>query len=223
MVGGAVLSLVADRVGARERTLRAAVLLSAWAPFATFAALLLGRSATQAADFVRRTAEFAAVLVSWLAFRRAQQVSNVQRAKIEATVRRVVGAALALSAVVILLLAVARWLRPTPTGSVVLGFAIALLGAATNGWFWARYRRFERQERSPIVAAQARLYRAKTFVDAAVLAALGSVWWLGDGVTGRATDLAGSVIVAFYLAWSAAKQLADAEATRNDGADDVGI
>lgn len=198
---------------ARERTLRAAVLLSAWAPFATFAALLIGRSATQAADFVRRTVEFAAVLGSWLAFRRVQRVSEAQRSKIERSVRVVVGVALALSAVAILALAVVRWLRPAPTGNVVIGFVIAVLGAAVNGWFWARYERFERQERSPIVAAQARLYRAKTFVDIAVLAALGSVWIFGDTTTGRVLDLAGSVFVALYLAWSAVRQLSHADAT----------
>ncbi len=180
---------------AREKTLRAAVLLSVWAPFATFAALLIGRSATQAADFIRRTVEFAAVLVSWLAFRRVQRESEAQRRKIEKSVRVVVGAALALSALAILALAVARWLRPAPTGNVIVGFVIAALGAAVNAWFWARYERFERQERSPIVTAQARLYRAKTVVDMAVLAALGSVWIFGDATAGRVLDLAGSVFV----------------------------
>lgn len=187
----------------------AAVLLSAWAPFATFAALLLGRSATQAADFVRRTVEFAAVLVSWLAFRRVQGVPDSQRARIERSVRLIVCAALALSAVAILALAVSRWLWPRPTGNVVVGLVIAFLGVLTNGWFWARYERFERREPTPIVTAQARLYRAKTFVDVAVVAALGSVWLLGDTATGRVIDLAGSVTVALYLAWSAVRQLAD--------------
>lgn len=201
--------MTAAEAGARERerTLRAAVLLSAWAPFATFAALLVGRSATQAADFVRRTVEFVAVLISWLAFRRSQGADAGRRERLERTVRLVVGAALALSAASIFVLAVARWLRPSPTGNVLFGLVIALLGAVTNGWFWARYERFERREPAPIVAAQARLYRAKTLVDVAVLAALVAVWLLGDAGAGRALDLAGSLVVALYLAWSAVKQL----------------
>lgn len=202
-----------DETRAREKTLRVAVFLSVWAPFATFAALLLGRSATQAADFVRRTVEFGAVLGSWLAFRRVQRVDDAQRSKIERSVRVVVGVALVLSAAAILTLAVVRWLRPSPTGNVIVGFIIAALGAGVNAWFWARYERFERQERSPIVTAQARLYRAKTFVDVAVLLALGSVWIFGDSVTGRVIDLAGSVFVALYLAWSSFGQLTHADAT----------
>lgn len=194
-----------EETRSRERTLRAAVLLSAWAPLATFVALLMGRSATQAADFVRRTVEFVAVLVSWLAFRRSLLVSDERRAGIERSVRRLVGAALALSALAILALAVARWLHPTPAGTVVVGVVIALLGAATNAWFWLRYDRFERQEPTPIVTSQLRLYRAKTFVDVAVLTALSVVWLFGDTSAGRIVDLAGSVVVALYLAWSAGR------------------
>lgn len=202
-----------DETRSREKTLRVAVFLSAWAPFATFAALLIGRSTTQAADFVRRTVEFGAVLGSWIAFRRVQRVSDADRAKIERSVRVVVGVALVLSAVAILTVAVVRWLRPAPTGNVILGFVIAGLGAGVNAWFWARYERFEKQERSPIVTAQARLYRAKTFVDVAVLLALGSVWIFGDSIVGRVVDLAGSVFVALYLAWSSYGQLTHADAT----------
>lgn len=183
------------------------MLLSAWAPFATFAALLMGRSATQAADFVRRTVEFVAVLVSWLAFRRVQSLGPAERERIERSVRIVVSAALALSAAAILALALLRWLRPSPTGNVIVGFVIAVLGLLTNGWFWARYERFEAQARSAIVSSQARLYRAKTLVDLAVVAALGSVWVFGDAGVGRTLDLAGSVVVALYLAWSAVGQL----------------
>jgi len=179
---------------AREKTLRAAVLLSVWAPFATFVALLLGRSTTQAADFVRRTVEFGAVLGSWLAFRRVQRVSDAERRQIERSVRVVVGVALLLSALAILVLAVVKWLKPTPTGNVVLGFVIAALGAGVNAWFWARYERFERQERSPIVT-------------------LGSLWIFGDNTVGHVIDLAGSVVVALYLAWSSYGQLTHADAT----------
>ncbi len=194
---------------ARERTLRAAVLLSAWAPFATLAALLLGRSATQAADFVRRTVEFVAVLVSWLSFRRSRSVAIDERLRLERQVRLVVAVAMALSALAILTLAAMRWVRPSPTGNVLVGLIIAILGAVTNGWFWARYERFERQSPSPIVTAQARLYRAKTLVDLVVVAALGSVWVFGDAGLGRVFDLVGSVGVALYLAWSAVGQLAE--------------
>lgn len=48
-----------------ERTLLASVLLSSPGPIVVGAGLLIGRSSTQLADFIRRTAELAAIVVSW--------------------------------------------------------------------------------------------------------------------------------------------------------------
>ena len=52
-----------------ERTLLASVLLSSPGPLVLGAALIYGRSSTQLADFVRRTVELAAIIVSWIVFR----------------------------------------------------------------------------------------------------------------------------------------------------------
>ena len=47
-----------------QRTLLAAMLLSLPGPLVLGAGLLLGRSSTQLADFIRRTAELGAIIVS---------------------------------------------------------------------------------------------------------------------------------------------------------------
>ena len=53
----------------RQKTLFASLLLSLWAPLATGLAVIVGRSVTQFADFIRRTMEFLVLLLSWLVFR----------------------------------------------------------------------------------------------------------------------------------------------------------
>lgn len=52
-----------------ERTLLASVVMSSPGPIVVGAALFLGRSSTQLADFIRRTAELVAIIVSWILFR----------------------------------------------------------------------------------------------------------------------------------------------------------
>lgn len=52
-----------------EGTLLLSVILSAPGPIILAAALLYGRSSTQMADFIRRTLEFLALVVSYAVFR----------------------------------------------------------------------------------------------------------------------------------------------------------
>ncbi|HML49101.1 MAG TPA: transporter, partial [Clostridia bacterium] len=52
-----------------ERTLLTSILLSSPGPIAIGAGLFLGRSSTQCADFIRRTAELGAIIVSYLVYR----------------------------------------------------------------------------------------------------------------------------------------------------------
>ena len=95
-------------------------------------------------------------------------------------------------------------------GNVVPGLLIAVAGVIANTIFWHRYAKLNRTEPNVILKVQARLYRAKSFVDACVTVALivvlvapasGAAFWF---------DLIGSVIVALYLIWSGIKTIAEA-------------
>ena len=61
------------RLNSGERTLLASVLMSAPGPIVVGIGLLVGHSSTQLADFIRRTAELAAIIVSWFVYRTIHQ------------------------------------------------------------------------------------------------------------------------------------------------------
>lgn len=195
----------------RERTLLIALLLSLWAPLATGLAVLLARSTTQVADFVRRTAELVAVALSWAVvrhLRRRGAIDDARRAALERVAARSVAAALGLSAAVMLLLAAGRLHAFQPGGDVRLGLVIAVLGLLTNGWFWHRFGAHARERPDALIDAQLRLYRAKVAVDACVIAALATILWAPGHPLTRWVDLGGSVAVALYLGWSAWRTVA---------------
>ena len=198
----------ADPDLSRERTLLAALALSAWGPLATGAAVLLSQSTTQVADFVRRTVELAAIAIAWAVFRRLRrrgEAPPAARARLERWSSVSVALALALSGVVTLALGGARLRAFEPGGDVRLGLLVALLGLATNAWFWRRYASFARARAGRIMDGQRRLYRAKVAVDAVVAAALGAVALAPAAPATRWVDLGGAVGVGLYLLWSAVR------------------
>lgn len=189
----------------RERTLLAALLLSAWGPFATGYAVALNPSATQIADFVRRSAELVALVLAWHTYRvLAGHVGLAceQRARLEKRVRRVTGLVMAVSGAMILAVAVGRLGASKPNGVVWPGLVIAGLGLLTNSWFWRRYLAHARTRRDVVIVTQARLYAAKALTDLGVLLALGAAAALASAQLVRAIDLAGSTVVAIYLFWN---------------------
>jgi divalent metal cation (Fe/Co/Zn/Cd) transporter len=199
-----------DGLAGRERTLLVALLLSLWGPLATGLAVLLSRSSTQVADFVRRSVELVALAISWAVYRhlrRSGDLSPQRRASLERIATRGVAVALAVSGAVILLLAAGRLRSFEPGGDVRLGLLIAVLGLLTNGWFWRRFGAMARERPDALIDAQRRLYRAKVAVDACVIAALGTVLWAPGHAATRWVDLGGSVALALYLVWSAQRTL----------------
>ena len=186
--------------GNGEKTLLASVLLSSPGPIVVGAGLFLGRSSTQLADFIRRTAELAAILVSWIVFRlihKGVEPDAARKFRLERTANLCVGAAMCLSGAVMALIA---WFSDAAEmGNVIPGLVIAVLGVTTNTWFWLRYRMLNREKPDVILAAQARLYRAKSLVDACVTAALAVVAIMPGTPAARIMDFGGSIIVAVYL------------------------
>ncbi|MDR2657771.1 MAG: cation transporter [Oscillospiraceae bacterium] len=188
----------AERSGGR--TLLASVLLSAPGPIILGVGLLFGSSSTQIADFIRRTAELAALFVSLFVYRslhsgNAQQTDEGRR-NLERAANASVGAAMCLSGTVMLLLI---FKSNADKGNVATGLIIAALGVVTNTWFWFRYRRLNDKNPEAVLAAQVKLYRAKSLVDACVCAALATVLFAPDTSAATYMDMAGSAAVAAYL------------------------
>lgn len=183
-----------------QKTLLTSVVMSTPGPLVVGIGLALGRSSTQLADFIRRTAELIAIVVSWVIYRATNNAADVdiqRKKRLERIANLCVGAAMCLSGAAMLLIAVLS--DHGEKGNVIPGLVIALLGVLTNTWFWLRYRRLDREAPNAILAVQSRLYRAKALVDACVTIALSTVAIAPASTAALYMDIAGSVVVAVYL------------------------
>ena len=181
-----------------SRTMLLSVLMSSPGPVVVGLGLLAGRSATQLADFVRRSAELLAIIVAYAVYQAAGRTELPRkREQMERRSNLFVGAVMCLSGAAMLFVAL---LSPGgETGNVLPGLSIAVMGVIANGLFWRKYARLSRETGNTILAVQSRLYRAKTLVDACVTAALVTVALFPGSRAAAWLDLGGSVVVAVYL------------------------
>lgn len=185
-----------------ERTLATALLLSAPGPIVTGIAATSGYSATQIADFIRRSAELVPLFVSWWTFRTLQRSAisaPAHRVRLERRANLTVAGALACSGLAMLVIGISRAIAYEASGRVSMSLVIASLGLLTNTWFWWRYRSFTRERFDPVIAGQQKLYRAKATVDLCVALALTAVAIAPTHPATRYVDALGSILVAGYL------------------------
>ena len=189
----------------RQKTLLASLLLSLWAPLATGVAVLMNRSVTQFADFIRRTLELLVLLLSWLVFRyltRGKELDEKTKIGLERAVDTGVAVALGISGLIMLFLTLFHLHSFKTVGNVIPGLVVALLGLIVNFWFWLRYRALVRADFNPVIDVQRRLYLAKIFVDICVVASLGTMAFMPAHAITRSVDTLGSIAVAIYLLFS---------------------
>lgn len=198
-------ALTREQTASREKVLLTALLLSTPGVLVTAYAAFSSQSTTQSADFIRRSIELVALFISWWVFRQlhqSKQIDESSQARLERTARLGVAGAMGSAGIVMLVIALARWSSFTPGGAVTMGLIIAFLGVLMNGWFWRRYTVLANEQYSSVIAAQQRLYRAKTLVDLCVVCALAAVVIAPFHPATPYVDLVGSIIVAGYLLWN---------------------
>ena len=191
-----------------QRTLLAAMLLSLPGPLVLGAGLLLGRSSTQLADFIRRTAELGAIIVSWAVYRATigrGMEDKARKARLEHIARLCVGASMCLGGAAMALIALLS--GSGDKGNVIPALVIAVLGIVTNGFFWLRYRGLNLREENAVIGAQSKLYRAKTLTDTCVTAALAIIAAAPGSQAALYMDIIGSLSVALYLMISGSRLL----------------
>ncbi len=196
------------------KTLLWSIIMSAPGPLVVGIGLAVGRSSTQIADFIRRSAELLAIAVSFAVYTATQKDGMCDEAKKRRLERRsgmFVGAMMCLAGTIMAVLAVA--VRSEDKGNVIPGLAIAVLGVIANSIFWAKYTHLDKTEPNAIMAVQARLYRAKSLVDMSVTAALTAVLIDPASAVSYWLDMIGSVVVAVYLIWCGLKTVYE---TKND-------
>lgn len=183
-----------------ERTLLASVLLSSPGPLILGVGLFFGRSSTQLADFIRRTAELVTIVVSWIVFRilrKNDQANEMKKKKLERLANQCVGASMILSGLAMLFVA---FLAPaSEKGNVLPALVIAVLGVITNTWFYFRYYFLNRKQPNGILATQSKLYFAKSLVDLCVSIALAILVVNPEAPFSHYVDFGGSAVVSIYL------------------------
>ena len=192
----------------RSQTLLASVLLSAPGPVVIGLGLLVGRSSTQMADFLRRTAELAAIVCAYVIYRITTtdgSVDEERRNRLECGANRFIGAMMCVAGAAMGTIAVAA--PAADKGNVVPGLVIAALGLVVNAAFAARYTALDHADPNAIIAAQARLYRAKALVDGCVTTALAVVLLAPGTELASLFDLTGSLLVSAYMVYSGIKTI----------------
>jgi len=193
-----------------SRTLLMSVLMSAPGPLIIGLGLLVGRSSTQIADFIRRSAELLAIIMAFVVYQITTKdgvCDEARKAKLERLSNIFVGAMMCVGGTFMVILAILS--DNTDKGNVIPGLVIALLGVIANSIFWVKYTKLNNAEPNAILAVQARLYRAKTLVDGCVTTALLSVVIAPASQLSIWLDFIGSIIVAVYLIWCGIKTIRD--------------
>ena len=184
------------------QTLLWSVLMSSPGPLVVGLGLLSGKSSTQIADFIRRSAELLAIIMSFIVFKlttKDEVCNEEKKQKLERISNVFVGAMMCVGGIFMIILAFMT--DNSDKGNVIPGLAIAVMGVIANSIFWRKYAHLNKIEPNAILMVQARLYRAKTLVDGCVTIALLSVVIAPATQLSFYLDFIGSLIVAVYLVW----------------------
>ena len=184
------------------RTLLWSVIMSSPGPLVVGLGLLSGRSSTQIADFVRRSAELLAIIMSFVIYKLTTKddvCDEEKKRKLERGSNVFVGAMMCVGGTFMIILALLS--DNVDKGNVIPGLCIAVMGVIANSIFWRKYTHLNKVEPNAILMVQSRLYRAKTMVDGCVTIALLSVVIAPATQISYWLDFVGSLIVAAYLIW----------------------
>ncbi|MBQ7117839.1 MAG: cation transporter [Clostridia bacterium] len=187
------------------KTLLMSVVMSSPGPLVVGLGLLSGRSSTQIADFVRRSSELLGIIMAYIVYKITSKDSYdaERKERLEKMSNIFVGATMCIGGIIMFVLSF--FSETEEKGNVIPGLVIAVLGVIANTAFWIKYTRLNREQPNAIIEVQARLYRAKSLVDACVTLALLSVAIAPASPVSFYFDMIGSAIVALYLLYTGAK------------------
>lgn len=201
-----------DVKGSGQKTLLTSVILSSPGPLVLGIGLIFGKSTTQLSDFVRRTAELLAIIMSYVVYKRTHKdltITDDVKAEMERKTNLFVGIVMCISGSLMILVTLLS--KNTDKGNVVPAFSIAFVGLIVNFIFWRKYSSLYKKEGNSILRVQGRLYGAKSLVDSCITASLLSILVLPGTDFSYWFDKVGSVIVAGYLVFCGIKTVKGAQ------------
>ena len=189
-----------------KKTMLMSVIMSSPGPLVVGLGLMVGQSSTQVADFVRRSIELMAIIMSFVVYcitTKENATDEVKKQKYEKGTNIFVSIAMFVSGIIMIILALTA--DNEDKGNVIPGLAIALLGVVANSMFWLKYKKLGRESDNKILLVQSNLYRAKTFVDFSVVMALLVVLFSDNATISYCFDLIGTICVSVYLIFTGSK------------------
>jgi len=181
-----------------KRTLLMSVLMSAPGPLILLFALMEGQSNTQIADFIRRSAELLALIMTYITYLFTEKKNDIsEKQRYEKRSNLFTGYIMVLCGMIMLFLAFLS--KNDATGNVIPSLIIAAAGMIANSLFMIKYSKLNKENPNIMIAVQKRLYQAKAMVDTCVVIALFSVYLFPDTSVSYYLDITGSIIVALYL------------------------
>lgn len=191
----------------RERLVLVGMVTTFLSLIPTVYAAAVSNSIVLLADLLRCTAEFLAILISWLILRRMLKTDRVAYnfgfGKLEQIANVAVASALLFTFLVSLISAIQRFISPVVIEGTLFGFLFALLSVIGNCLWWGKNYLVNRSSPSPVIDAQARLFRAKAFATTVVAVSLGVPMLVGSGPWTVYLDPVGSLILASFVLYSA--------------------
>lgn len=191
----------------KERAIFVGMLGAAFGLFPTAYVTLISNSLVLFGDFLRCLVEFVAIFVSWLILRRAsrgdQQFYDYGFGKLEQLGSICVALAMLFTFFVLTFAAINRLLSPVVVENVGAGFVLSVLAVGANGALWLYNRHLGRGDASPLLGAQAQLFRAKTLASLVVVITLSATLLSPSGVLPGIIDPLGSLLLGAFLFYSA--------------------
>lgn len=191
-----------------KKTLLWSIITSAPGPLVVGIGLIVGKSSTQLADFIRRAIELLAIILSFVVYSvttKDNYVDEDKKAKLEKGTGLFISLAMITSGVIMLILALTS--KQEEKGNVIFGLIIAVLGVIANCYFWLRYKKLSALSSNAVLLSQSKLYRAKTFVDLSVTVSLSVVLLSTSAALRYYFDLIGTVLVSAYLIFTGVTSL----------------
>lgn len=191
----------------RQRSIMVGWLLGVADLIPSTIAAVIANSVVLWATLARGAIETAANISAWLTIRKVRQGGdfrfNYGYGKLENLSSLLVAVALLISSGVFMFLAVDRFRHPEPANDVWLGILIEIVAVILNGRLWFQNRRLAAGGESPVMEAQWRLFRSKTFINACILAALAGGALFRDHAWAALLDPVATLLVTAFLAYSA--------------------
>lgn len=191
------------------KTLFLSIIMSSPGPLVVGLALIQCKSSTQIADFVRRTAEFLAIVISFFVFKLTvnKKYDTTKKICLEEKSNVFVGLLMCIAGLTMGIIALL--VNKEDEGNVIPGLVIAVFSLIGNSIFWRKYNKLNKIEPNSIMKVQLRLYRAKTLVDASVTITLTSILIIQNINITYWIDMFGSLIVAGYLIWNGTRTIVE--------------